>query len=273
MRDGTVQRLARGRYALPTVGADRRLAVELSAVLSHRSAALALGLSVATLPDRTELIVPRGRAVSSAAHRRAAIRWRTVSERERREGMTDPLTTVVDCLRNLSPEESVAVLDSALNHRLVTVEEVRREVVALRGPGSARARRTAPLGDGRADNPFETRLRLIGRSVEALELEPQVPVWCGARLVRVDLADASRGIVAEADSFRWHGSRSALEADCRRYDELTAHGWVVLRFAWEQVFGHSEWVRGVLAQAVACRPVQPCGPWVATLAPPWSCPA
>jgi very-short-patch-repair endonuclease len=48
----------------------------------------------------------------------------------------------------------------------------------------------------------------------------------------VDLGDPARKIVAEADSFEYHGSREALARDCRRYDELVARGWRVLRYAW-----------------------------------------
>jgi hypothetical protein len=36
-----------------------------------------------------------------------------------------------------------------------------------------------------------------------------------------------------------------------RYTELTLAGWRVLRFTWEQVMLHPEFVRGVLALVVA----------------------
>jgi very-short-patch-repair endonuclease len=59
---------------------------------------------------------------------------------------------------------------------------------------------------------------------------------------RVDLGDPKRKIALEADSFAFHGSRAALERDCRRYDELTLAGWMVLRFAWEHVMFEADWV-------------------------------
>jgi hypothetical protein len=50
-----------------------------------------------------------------------------------------------------------------------------------------------------------------------------------------------------------HGTRAAFAADCRRYDELTVLGWLVLRFAWEHVMFHRGWVADVVLRAVARR--------------------
>ena len=69
----------------------------------------------------------------------------------------------------------------------------------------------------------------------------------------MDLADDGRRIVREADSFEFHGQRSAMAQDCRRYDELAVRGWLVLRFSWEQVKFEPEWVAGTIRAAVALR--------------------
>lgn len=69
--------------------------------------------------------------------------------------------------------------------------------------------------------------------------------------VRPDLVDRRLRLVAEADSFAWHGQRAALAPDCQRYDELVADRWTVLRFAWEQVVFDQERVRGVLRDTAA----------------------
>jgi len=112
------------------------------------------------------------------------------------------------------------------------------------GPAVIRVLRAA---DGRADNPFESALRAISLDVPGLKLVPQVEIRRkGHRLVRPDLVDERLLIVAEADSFEHHGSRTALAIDCARYDNLVADGWTVLRFAWEQVMYEPNWVRGCL---------------------------
>ncbi|MDO5629705.1 MAG: hypothetical protein Q4G43_15425 [Mobilicoccus sp.] len=46
---------------------------------------------------------------------------------------------------------------------------------------------------------------------------------------RVAVADTSRRLVVEGDSFAFHASPEAFARDCRRYCTLTAHGWTVLR--------------------------------------------
>ena len=69
--------------------------------------------------------------------------------------------------------------------------------------------------------------------------------------MRPDLVDEDLRIVIEADSFEWHGDRTALRKDARRYDLLVADGWVVLRFAWEDVMFDQPFVRQVIEAVVA----------------------
>ena len=84
-------------------------------------------------------------------------------------------------------------------------------------------------------------------------MEPQVPLRDLAFHARPDLIDEKRGLVLEADSFEWHGSRAALKRDCRRYTAMMVAGWRVLRFAWEDVMHDQDYVRSVL-RAVAGSP-------------------
>lgn len=79
---------------------------------------------------------------------------------------------------------------------------------------------------------------------------PQVAIRDPHFLGRPDLVDEKLRIVLEADSFEWHGSRFALARDARRYNRLAVRGWLVLRFAWEDVVLHPEDVRVVLTAAV-----------------------
>jgi hypothetical protein len=101
------------------------------------------------------------------------------------------------------------------------------------------------------------RPRVTARS--CLQVSPQVslrrPLGNGrtAFLGRPDLVDDHLRIVIEADSFEWHGSRPALARDARRYNWFETDGWLVLRFAWEQVMFDEGYVREVLTAAVAER--------------------
>jgi very-short-patch-repair endonuclease len=82
-----------------------------------------------------------------------------------------------------------------------------------------------------------------------LSARPQVRIG----QARPDLVDEELRIVLEADSFEWHGSRTALRRDARRYNLLVVDGWLVLRFAWEDVMFDQPYVRSVLVKLVARR--------------------
>jgi very-short-patch-repair endonuclease len=56
--------------------------------------------------------------------------------------------------------------------------------------------------------------------------------------------------VLEAESYEWHGDRAGFRKDVRRYTLLTADGWTVLRFTWEDVLFRPDRVRRVIARAV-----------------------
>lgn len=102
-----------------------------------------------------------------------------------------------------------------------------------------------------AANPFESVLRAITLEFPTLIVEPQraVPTRCGT--YHPDLVDRRRRLAIEADSWEFHTGKDAHARDCVRYTELTVAGWRVLRFTWEQVMNHPEYVREVLAALTA----------------------
>lgn len=108
---------------------------------------------------------------------------------------------------------------------------------------------------GLAANPFESGLRAVALDVPGLAMRPQVLLHGprGEFLGRPDLVDPELGIVAEADSFAWHGSRSALVRDARRYNAMAVAGLLVLRFTWEDVVLEPRSVAEVLEAAVERR--------------------
>ena len=57
----------------------------------------------------------------------------------------------------------------------------------------------------------------------------------------------------EADSFAWHGDRASLRWDTQRYNNLVVRGWLVLRFAWEDVMHDPAYVRRTLTAALVGR--------------------
>jgi very-short-patch-repair endonuclease len=246
---GAIVRDARGLYALPDADLARRVATRLGGVLCLSSAALAHGWAVKTVPDTPHVLVSRGRKVPADARRLAHVHIGDPPRERVRDGVTDAALTLEQCLRRLPYDEALAVADSALREG-VGQGVLDRIAETTRGPGSPRIRRVCAHADGRAANPFESALRAIAHEVPGLSVQPQVTIADGDFSARPDLVDQQLWMVLEADSFEWHGKRSALASDARRYNLLVIRGWIVLRFSYEDVMFHHDDVRGVLLAAV-----------------------
>lgn len=251
LRGGSVVRLAHGRYALPAVDEALARAHAMSGVLSLTSAALHHGWAVKTVPDLPHVTLPRRRRVSVEQRALTQVHYRDLSPDEIVDGATSKVATLRDCLRLLPFDEALAVADSAL--RAGERRALALAAAEIRGPGRPQAKRVAALARPEAANPFESVLRSVAVEVPGLRVEPQVLITSTQPWCRPDLVDRDLRIVLEADSFEWHGNRQALARDARRYNLLVADGWVVLRFAWEDVMLDPDYVRGVLVAVVSQR--------------------
>ncbi|QIX28019.1 DUF559 domain-containing protein [Nocardioides sp. JQ2195] len=268
LSDGAIVRCGKGKYAVPGLDAAWREAHRLSAVVSGRSAAQFWELDLCLAPGEEvtpELTVPRNRKIAPERREGVSIKWRnlpaaSVVEVGRGWGnhstgrVTTLVQTVLDCCRDLPERDALCVVDAALRKgqsRTVLL------AAALELPAIARSRvrRVIEQGDGRSANAFETCLRHIARSVPGLDVVAQVQI--GEH--RVDLADAARKIVVEAESFAFHGSKEMFRVDCRRYTWLTTTGWIVWRFVWEDVMLKPDEVRVAMVRGLAIRSTCSCG--------------
>lgn len=256
---GEVVRHGHGIYSLGRTGEATVVAMRLHGVVSHRSAALHWGWKVKTVPALPDVTIPANRKLRESQRGLATLHWRSDVASEATGGVTTRARTVVDCCLDLPFDEALSVFDSALRSGLRRREVV--EVALSLGPRQrTRVLRVARRADARAANPFESVLRAIALDVPALSVEPQARLRYDDLYARVDLADEGLRIVIEADSHEFHAQRRAFDRDCRRYDELTVRDWIVLRFTWEQVMFHPDWVRRMLVAAVALRRTQRRGP-------------
>lgn len=251
-RCGDVVRLSRGVYGLPGAPPALHAAAALRGVVSHESAAQLHFLDTVRAPVAPHVTLPRD------ARRRAlpvGVRphWSVLAPADVSGAVTTPLRTVLDCARTMPFREALAVADSSLRREAVLRPALLARADQLTGPGRVRVLRVVRAADRRAANPFESALRGSLLDAGLASFEPQARLRVRGVVARVDLADLRRRIVLEADSFSWHGSRSALARDCRRYDELVVAGWMVLRFAWEQVMFEEAWVVRTVRAAVGAR--------------------
>ena len=245
---GELVRIARGRYALPSLDEADRIAAELGGVLALTSAAMRHGWPVKVVPERPHVMISRGRRLPKQA-RSAHVHRDELRAVDVVDGVTRPEVTLAHCLRRLSADEALCVADSALRagfprRRLLAI------VDSARGPGSPQMRRVGHAASSKAANVFESALRAICLEIAEHSLRPQVEIRGDGYVARPDLVDARLRIVIEADSFEWHGDRAALSADARRYDLLVADGWLVLRFAYEHVMTQPDFVRRMVAAVV-----------------------
>jgi len=246
LRSGEIIAVGHGRYCLPSVGQAVRLAHAVGGVLSLTSAALHHGWEVKQVPERPQVTVGRRRHVDPALAHFMELHYADLRPEDLGGIVTNVETTLLQSLRTLPEDEALAIADSALRSG-VPPNTLRRISVSVRGPGAAKVRRIAELADGDAANPFESCLRYV--ALEAgLRVRPQVTL--PGLTVRPDLVDEDLGVVLEADSFGWHGDRAALRRDARRYDVMVINGWLVLRFAWEDVMFDQEYVRSVIVAVV-----------------------
>jgi very-short-patch-repair endonuclease len=65
--------------------------------------------------------------------------------------------------------------------------------------------------------------------------EPQVVIDLGGRRIRVDLGERGIRLAVEAEGYEHHAAPPQFAADCRRYNELVAAGWLVLRFTYQDI--------------------------------------
>lgn len=249
---GTVVRAARGVYALPSADAGRVAAARITGTVSHRTAAMLHGWKVKQPPPLPDVTLPRHRKLRAGTKQIATIHWRDLDSADVMGGLTTPVRTVLDCCLDLPFDEALAIFDSALRAG-VRRRDVQEAALRLGPRQRKKVLRLARLATPRAANPFESVLRAIALQVAGLSVVPQFAIRYDDFFAQVDLADEEIRIVLEADSYEFHAQRRDFDRDCRRYDELVARDWLVLRFTWEQVMFDPVWVARVITDVVAVR--------------------
>jgi very-short-patch-repair endonuclease len=248
---GDVERLTRGIYGLPGLATDLATAVAYDGVLSHTSAAVGWRLPLLVAPTKPHITLPANRNARSGPP--AVLHWANLPAADQRARRTSLLRTVLDCARILPFGEALAVADAALATGRVTRDELVRAVVTMSGSGRPNAMRVAAAATGLSESFLESMLRSLLITAGIDGFEPQVWVDTRQSRVRVDLGHRSVRLALEAEGYEFHGSAAKFAADCRRYDELVAAGWLVLRFTYQQVIGDPQWVVACVKNALAQR--------------------
>jgi very-short-patch-repair endonuclease len=226
------------------------LACGPGALLSHRTAAALWGVLEAPRRAVVEVTVP-GRTWRSQPGVRLHRRDLPGEHVTRRRGIpvTSPARTLLDIATRLSRtglEEAVAAADRA---GLLTTQRLASLLGDFRGlPGAAPLR--AVVGermDCPTDSILERRfLRLVKRSGLPL---PQTQAHISG--YRVDFYWPDLGLVVETDGLRYHRTPADQVRDRKRDQVLTAAGFTVLRFTYQQVTREVDDVAGAISAVFA----------------------
>jgi very-short-patch-repair endonuclease/predicted transcriptional regulator of viral defense system len=253
---GRLHRRYRGVYAVghrPT-GIEGEwwaavLAYAPDGVLSHASAAAAFAL----LRSR-ELHVTaangRKRRTGIVIHQRRSVLGDETTELA---GMpiTTPARTLLDLAASgLNRTRLERAVDSAERQRLLDFADLHE--LLTRYPRRAGAPALKAVLASYAD-PLDVRSELETLLLELCDAHrlPRPLVNCVIEAAVRDFCWPSRRLVVEADSYAWHRSPSALNADRERDVVLTLAGWRVLRFTYAQVTRRRRWVAAAILDALS----------------------
>lgn len=145
--------------------------------------------------------------------------------------VTSALRTSFDLLRTWPEHAAVVGVDRLLNLGVVQAEHLAGVVAARSGwRGVPQARRALALVDARAESPRESMMRIVWLStgLATPTANAVVRARTGQFVARVDLLDASAGVVAEYDG-AFHAGVARRQADAARQEALEDLGLVVVR--------------------------------------------
>lgn len=162
--------------------------------------------------------------------------------------LTSPARTLLD-LGAIGPPEAVeSALEDSLHRRLVT--RVRLEALLDReGQGRPGVATLRAILAGRGPGAAPTESVLEDAFVRLLRDAglPQPVRQYRIAGSRIDFAYPGARLAIELDGRRWHSTRSDLHRDRSRSNLLTALGWRLLRFGWDDVHQRSGEVATLVA--------------------------
>jgi very-short-patch-repair endonuclease len=144
--------------------------------------------------------------------------------------VTTVVRTLSDLMLSASRYEAVAALDHALNRGMLDREDLSTMERIMAGRrGVVHAREWVKQADSRAESVLETRVRLrcLDGGVPPNDLQVEIGVY------RVDMLWSRGRLIGEADGRSIHDTPGALFHDRERQNALTAAGFAVVRFTWE----------------------------------------
>ncbi|MCA0144511.1 hypothetical protein [Blastococcus sp. LR1] len=255
VRAGGLVRVRRGAYAEDAATGVHQHALLVratvpqlrrTAVVSHQSAAVLLGLPLWNVPlDRVHVTRPPGTSTARTAVLCGHVARLRDDEVVQVAGVavTDAVRTVLDLARSLPHETAVVAIDAALHQGLVTHETLRARLFDVVGsPGSRAAARAIAFADARSESVGESRSRVVLArwKLPVPELQFEVRSPAGLLVARTDFAWPEDRLVGEFDGRVKYGrlrrpgesAGDAVHREKLREDAIRDERWGVLRWGW-----------------------------------------
>ena len=166
--------------------------------------------------------------------------------------------TIIECARDVDQPVLGRIVEEALRQRLTRVERLGTRLQALcphgcKGTGRLRAV-LVDLSDGEppTESELESEFRRLCRRV-GFSPSRQTRVTDTTVIGRVDFAFPEHKVIVELDGRRWHSMKTEIERDRVKEARLSAEGWIVLRYTWDQVKKHPESVIAALRRTLTDR--------------------
>ncbi len=166
---------------------------------------------------------------------------------------TSRLRTAVDCLLWLPEESGRSLMTHALRHRVLTVEEVRRELIRTpQRHGLSRAWSVMRDVTGGPHSEAEVRVHRILRDAGITGWAANIAVHDGDGLIGiVDMLFGDAKLVIEIDGHAYHSDDIAFQRDRSRQNRLAGAGFTILRFTWDDIVNRPAEVVTILRQMLA----------------------
>jgi hypothetical protein len=241
LKSGLYRRLVRNVYADPGLPPDHQLfargvalVMPADAALGGRSAAWWYGAPFAAAADPVLVVAPYGsawRGPGGVRVHRAELDPAQVGEVDGVR-LTTPQRTAWDVATLEKVPTAVAMLDGMVRAGHLRPEDLHRLLMDGRGRWrAARAAAVLPLVDGRSESPPESWVRVAcARAGLPLPTPQFVVEQAGGFVARVDLAWPEQRVIVEYEG-AYHFEGLQIVRDDRRYAQLTAMGWHVIRLS------------------------------------------
>ena len=261
LRRGQAVRLLPGVMSAPAHAGTPVVRAESAALWAPRAVltgAAALHLYSETLPApaRVDLVLARGDHMRPptwiCAHQSGPVLG-TISVRGIESAPME--RALLDAWRYAPSAERRTVLWEALWARVCTWRQLEREAErASRIAGRRDLERVLGWFAEGATTPLEVRAKHeVFLGAPFAEFEWQVPIALPHRRPTVDMLHRRAMVAVELDGDRYHSSRRARDDDRERQTDLTAAGFAVLRFGWNDITRRPTWCRERLLATVAGR--------------------